>query len=148
MRSRGLGLASLESGRPARDFDLIGFSLPHELAASNVLTLLDLAGLPLLARERGEGDSIVVAGGPAVFNPEPLADFLDAVFLGDGEEGAAEMLRLIGQARREGLARSEILKRLAQLKGVYVPAFYEPVYEAGRFAGLKVIGPGPKRIGR
>ena len=148
MRRQGLGLASLESGRHARDFDLIGLSLPHELAASNVLTLLDLAGLPLLAGERGGADPIVVAGGPAVFNPEPLADFLDAFFLGDGEEGAPELVRLVGQGRREGLARSEILRRLAQLKGVYVPAFYEPVYEAGRFAGLKVIGPGPKRVRR
>jgi len=148
MRRLGQGLCALESGRPLREFDLIGLSLPHELAATNVLTLLDLAGVPLLAAERGEDEPIVLAGGPAAFNPEPLAPFLDAVLLGDGEEAAPEAARLVGRARREGLSRTEILDRLAQVEGIYVPSFFEPVEQDGRLVEVRRLTPGPARIAK
>ena len=136
LRARGVGLTSLESGRRFAEFDLVGISLPHELAATNVLTLLDLGGLTLLASERGEQEPIVLAGGPAAFNPEPLADYLDAVFLGDGEEGAAEVVRAVARSRADHLGRAAILERLSRIQGVYVPSLSRPVYEGGRFAGL------------
>ncbi len=148
MRAQGQRLKSLESRRPLNQFDVLGVSLAHELAATNLLTLLDLAGVTLLAAERGEEEPLIVAGGPAAFNPEPLAPLLDAVFLGDGEEGAVEMVRLIGRARRRGLPRAEILARLSALDSVYVPAFFEPHYQAGRLVGLKNLGPGPDLISR
>ena len=133
----------MESGRSFAEFDLIGVSLPHELAGTNLLTLLDLGGLPLLSAERSDGDPIVLAGGPAAFNPEPVADFLDAVFLGDGEEGAAEVLRAVAQARREGLSRAEMLRMIAGIQGAYIPSQSRPRYHRGRFAGLEDGQGGP-----
>ncbi len=146
LRRLGRPLTSLESGRRLGDFDLVGVSLPHEMAATNVLTLLDLGGIPLLAAERSETDPIVLAGGPAAFSPEPLADFFDAVLLGDGEEAAVEIARLVGRARAEGRSRRETIESLAQLGGVYVPSLYRPVFEAGRLTAIEPIDPAPKTV--
>ncbi len=137
LRREGLGLKSLETDRGFSQFDLIGVSLPHELAATNLLTLLDLGGLPLFSAGRSEEDPLVLAGGPAVFNPEPLADFLDAVFLGDGEEGAAEVLRAVARGRKQGLSRAGILKKISKIQGIYVPSLSRPLYDRGRFLGLE-----------
>ena len=146
MRDRGLGLTALESGRPLKEFDLIGFTLPHEMVGTNLLTMLDLAGLPLSADARTEADPIVIAGGPAAFNPEPMADFLDAVLLGDGETGALELARKVGELRRAKVVRSELLAELTKIDGVYVPGLYRPVYAQGRFNGFEITEPAPDRV--
>ncbi|MCK7476838.1 MAG: hypothetical protein M0C28_04295 [Candidatus Moduliflexus flocculans] len=103
LRAAGIPLASLENGIPLRDFDIVGFSLLYELNFSNVLTILDLGGIALTSAERGEEAPLVVAGGPAAFNPEPVADLFDLVFLGDGEEGFPEIVRVAADLRRRGL---------------------------------------------
>lgn len=125
MRAAHLELFSLESCAPLRDFDVVGITLPHELAATNVLETFDLAGLPLRAADRAEDDPIVFAGGPCTFNPEPYAPFFDAICIGEGEEAVPEMVAAIGDARRAGASRQRILEMLADIDGVYIPAFYE-----------------------
>ncbi len=124
LRARGLPLVSCESARPLREFDVVGFSLQFELTYTNVLTMLDLGGIPLRADARGEDDPLVVAGGPTATHPEPLAPFLDAVVIGDGEERAGEVAREWAKGKREGMPRAERLRALARLAGVYVPSLY------------------------
>ena len=141
LRASGVPLGSLENGTPLRAFDLVGFSLLYELNYTNVLTMLDLGGIPLHSAERGEGDPLVAAGGPAAFNPEPVADFFDLVFLGDGEEGFPEIVGAVADMRRRGVPRRERLRELARIPGVYVPSLYEAVPEAG--SPLLVPRPGP-----
>jgi len=141
LRSSGLPLASLENGLPLREFDIVGFSLLYELNDTNVLTILDLGGIPLVASERGESDPLVIAGGPAAFNPEPVADLFDLIFIGDGEEGFAEIVRAVEGMGRRGLSRAERLRELAKIEGVYVPSLYRAVAEEG--SPLLVPRPGP-----
>jgi radical SAM family uncharacterized protein/radical SAM-linked protein len=124
LRARGLPLVSCESARPLRDFDVVGFSLQFELTYTNVLLMLDLGGIPLRADQRGEDDPLVVAGGPTATHPEPLAPFLDAVVIGDGEERAREVALVWTGLRRQGVPRAERLRALAKLAGVYVPSLY------------------------
>lgn len=126
LREEGIPLYALESFRPLNDFDVVGFSLQYELSITNVLNMLDLAGIPLHSRERGPDHPLVVAGGPVVFNPEPFADFFDALLIGDGEELLPEFLDVVGGQR--GLAREELLLKLAAIEGVYVPSLYEVSY--------------------
>ncbi len=133
LRRRGWPLVSRESGRPLGEFDLVGFTLPHELSATNVLAMLELGGVPLLARDRGPGDPLVIGGGPITANPEPLADFFDAFFVGDGEEGAVDLARAVAGA---GPDRDRRLDALARVEGVYVPSRTRPVFEGGRFRGF------------
>ncbi|HTQ46145.1 MAG TPA: TIGR03960 family B12-binding radical SAM protein [Polyangiaceae bacterium] len=124
LRARGLPLVTSESARPLSDFDVVGFSLQFELTYTNVLLMLDLGGVPLRASDRGEGDPLVVAGGPTATHPEPLAPFLDAVVIGDGEERATELALTWTRLKREGVPRHERLRALAKLRGVYVPSLY------------------------
>jgi radical SAM family uncharacterized protein len=131
LRSAGLPLTSLENGLPLRDFDIVGFSLLYELNYSNVLTILDLGGIALTAAERGEDAPLVMAGGPAAFNPEPVADIFDLIFVGDGEEGFPEIVHADADMRRQGTARRERLRKLAQIGGVYVPSLYRAVAVEG-----------------
>ncbi len=128
MRASGLPLFTLETRRPLAQFDVIGFSLPYEHLYTNMLNMLDLAGLPLLTTERDERHPLIIAGGGAVFNPEPLADFVDAFALGEGEEVVLELSTTIRETRDEGLAREDQLRRLAQIPGIYVPRFYDVSY--------------------
>lgn len=131
MRQAGLPLFSLESRKPLIDFDLIGFTLQYEMSFTNILNMLDLAGIPLRSEQR-EGDMpLVMAGGPCSFNPEPLAPFIDAFVLGEGEEVINQVLDIYKAKRRQGSSRGEILTALAGLKGIYVPAFYEFDYHPG-----------------
>jgi len=135
MRAASLPLYSLESRRPLAEFDVIGFSLPYEQIYTNVLNLLDLAGLPVLAAERSEAHPLVIAGGSAAYNPEPLADFFDAFVLGEGEEVILEITEALrdGDPRHRGpqrAGRRAALRRLAAIPGVYVPRFYEVSYHA------------------
>jgi radical SAM family uncharacterized protein len=138
MRGAGLPLYGLESRRPLADFDLVGFSLPYEQLYTNVLNMLDLAGLPLLAADRSEGQPLVVAGGGAAFNPEPMAAFIDAFVLGDGEDAVLDISAALRRSRQKAEGREALLRRLAEIPGVYVPRFYEVHYHAdGTLAGVE-----------
>ena len=125
MRAEGLPLASLETYTPLAEFDFIGITLPHELAAANVLEVLDLGGVPLHASERAQGDPFVFGGGPCAFNPEPFSAFFDAFFIGEGEELDLRAALLHRTMRDAGASREEILRELAHIPGVYVPQLYE-----------------------
>ncbi|MCU7584459.1 TIGR03960 family B12-binding radical SAM protein [Adlercreutzia muris] len=125
MRDAGVPLFSLESCAPVAEFDAVGITLPHELAATNILETLDLAGIPLRSDERAEGDPIVLAGGPCAYNPEPYAPFFDVILVGEGEEQLPEALSLIRRLRGEGVPRADILRALArEVGGAYVPSLY------------------------
>jgi radical SAM family uncharacterized protein len=129
MRAAGLPLYSLESRRPLAEFDVIGFSLPYEQLYTNLLNMLDLAGLPMLAAERDETHPLIVAGGGATFNPEPLADFVDVFALGDGEDLVLDITSAIRKASPpQAGGRDALLKRLAAIPGLYVPRFYQVAY--------------------
>ena len=128
MRAAGVPLFTLESRQAVAKFDIIGFSLPYEQLYTNLLNMLDLAGLPVLAAERDERHPLVIAGGGAVFNPEPLADFVDAFALGDGEEMVLDISHAIRQAKQQRDRREAVLRRLAAIDGVYVPRFYQVTY--------------------
>ena len=121
LRASGLPLASLESGRPAGTFDLLGFSLCYELTYTNVLAMLDLSGIPLLAKDRSEEHPLVVAGGVCTLNPAPVAPFFDALLVGDGEEAVLEIVALVEERKKEGGSRADLLSRLSRIGGVYVP---------------------------
>jgi radical SAM family uncharacterized protein/radical SAM-linked protein len=129
MREGGIPLFTVESFSPVRDFDALGFSLQAEINYSNVLNMLDLAGIPLLAAERGEGDPIVLGGGPCTANPEPLAIFFDAFLVGDAEEALPVFLRQLESWKRgEARNRKDFLFELSQVAGFYVPSLYEVGY--------------------
>ncbi|WP_322173767.1 TIGR03960 family B12-binding radical SAM protein [Acutalibacter caecimuris] len=130
MVENGIPLYALESGDPVKDFDFIGFTLQYELSYTNILNMLKLAGIPLHSADRPDLFNIVVAGGPCACNPEPLADFFDLFFLGDGEEVDLEVMELYRQCKKEGVGKQEFLRRAAQIEGVYVPALYEVSYHA------------------
>ncbi|HEX9777887.1 MAG TPA: TIGR03960 family B12-binding radical SAM protein [Geopsychrobacteraceae bacterium] len=130
-------LCSLETGLPLADFDILGFTLQYELSYSNLLGMLELAGLPLCSSERDASAPLVVVGGPCAFNPEPLADFFDCAVIGDGEEVIVELCQAVLQAKREGLSRAELLQRLARIEGIYVPSLFVVTYhEDGRISSL------------
>ncbi len=129
LRARGERLRSLESWRPLSEFDCVGFSLQFELTYTNVLTMLDLGGIPLRSAERGEDDPLVLAGGPTATHCEPLAPFLDAAVIGDGEEKTPEILLTWAALRESGMPRKERLAALARLGGVYVPSLYATAIE-------------------
>jgi radical SAM family uncharacterized protein len=144
MRRAGVPLFSVEQHVPASSFDVLAFNLSAELVYTNVVNLVDLAGVPLHTTERGVSDALVLAGGHCAFNPEPLADFVDAFVLGDGEEVVGEINEVVrdwlaqpeAERSRDGLRRG-----LAALEGVYVPALYEPSYTDGRLTGTVPVDP-------
>jgi radical SAM family uncharacterized protein len=126
LRESGIPLFSLETRHSLRDFDVVGFSLGYEQTYTNVLTCLDLSGIPLLTVERTDEDPLIVAGGNCVFNPEPMADFFDLFVIGEGEEVLQELLDAVKATR--GLPREERLRTLAQIQGIYAPSLYEATY--------------------
>ncbi len=138
MRAEGLPLFGLETRRPARHFDLVGFSLGYELAYTNMLTMIDLAGSPLLAADRGEGDPIFVAGGSCAMNPTVVGPFLDLVLLGDGEEAVLDFAEVIAAWKRDGGTRADLLARLRAVDG----AWHEGAARPRALAG----GAGPERL--
>lgn len=125
MRIEGLPLFSLESCAPLREFSCVGITLPHELAATNVLETLDLASISLRAADRAEDEPIVMAGGPCTYNPEPYAAFFDCMCIGEGEQWIVEMLACVRDGRHSGKSRAEILYDLARIPGTYVPSLHE-----------------------
>ena len=138
MEEEQLPLLSMESRHPLNEFDVVGFTLQYEMSFSNILAMLKMGGIPLEGKDRGEGDPIVVAGGPCAFNPEPLADFIDAFMIGDGEDVMTELNRVILERKEKGLSREQCLKNLAKLEGVYVPSLYDVAYhEDGTVSSVK-----------
>ncbi|MCR5523704.1 MAG: TIGR03960 family B12-binding radical SAM protein [Clostridia bacterium] len=128
MREHNIPLYALESGKPIGDFDIIGFTMQYELSYTNVLNMLDLAGLPVKSADREALTPIVIAGGTCVCNPEPMADFFDITLPGDGEEVTNELIDLLKEYKKKGAAKKEFLAAAAQIPGVYVPSLYEVSY--------------------
>jgi radical SAM family uncharacterized protein len=128
LREHGISQFTVDAHRPVGAFDLLGVSFSTELGYTNLLTALDLAGIPLHATDRDERHPIVIAGGHAAFNPEPIADFVDAAVLGDGEQVVGAITEVVKQAKLDGASRDETLLRLSRTGGVYVPKFYEVTY--------------------
>ncbi|MFM8529053.1 MAG: hypothetical protein ACKOD2_05135 [Ilumatobacteraceae bacterium] len=143
MRAEGIPLFSLETHRPGSFFDVIAFNLSAELVYTNVLNMLDLAGVPVRAEHRGPADAIVVVGGHAAFNPEPLADFIDAAVLGEGEEVVGEITEAVAAWKSSGRdSRRELHLALARIPGVYVPSLYEVGFEGDRIVSVRPTAPG------
>ncbi|HMM59955.1 MAG TPA: B12-binding domain-containing radical SAM protein, partial [Candidatus Rifleibacterium sp.] len=126
LRRRGLPLYGLESGMPLKDFDVIFVTLPYEMTFTNVLNILDLAGLPLSWKDRIDGP-LVIAGGPSASNPLPVAKFMDAILIGDGEEAIIEICDSLIAAKKSGASRSETRRALTKVEGLWVPEFPGPV---------------------
>jgi radical SAM family uncharacterized protein len=128
MRAESIPLYSLETKHAVRDFDLLGISLPYESLYTNVLNMLDLAGMPVRSADRDETYPLVIAGGHACYNPEPMADFIDAFVIGEGEEIIVDVARLLQRIR--GATREEQLQEIARIQGMYVPRFYDVAYHS------------------
>ncbi len=141
LREHRLPLVTLESRTPLRELDLVGFSLQHELALTNMLAMLHLGGIPPLAAERGNGEPLVLAGGPLAFHPEPWAPFVDLVLAGDAEEALPEFLSRYRELKRAGARREDLVRELARLPGWYAPSLYRVVEEP--VAGFLVPRPRP-----
>lgn len=142
MREREIVLCTLETKKALRECDIVGFTLQYELSYTNILNMLDLGGVPLLAKDRTDADPFVIVGGPCVYNPEPLADFFDFAVIGEGEEVLIEVMRCYKEWKREGKpgGRQEFLQRVVKIKGIYVPSFYEAEYnEDGTFKAIKPL---------
>ena len=129
LRKAGIPLYALESGDPIGDFDVVAFSVGYEMAYPAILNMLDLGGIPLHAAERTELSPLVIAGGTAMYNAEPLADFIDLALIGEGEDEVPELLELYRRAKREGWSKSRFLRAAADIQGVYVPSLYDVVYK-------------------
>ena len=147
MRKEGLPLYALESGDPVKDFDIIGFSLGYEMAYTNVLNMLDLAGLPLRSADRSGITPLVVAGGTSVYNPEPLAPFVDVVSLGEGEDALPELIELYRKAKAENWTKDQLLQEASKLSGIYVPSLYEVTYgEDGVISAITPKNGAPEKV--
>ena len=143
LRAEGHKLFALESKRPVRDFDFVGFSLQYEMIYTNVLNMLNLANIHLHAADRSDDEPFVIGGGPCVYNVEPVADFFDLFIVGEAEEIFAEVVEAFIAWKNSGRigARRGLLKILAGIAGIYVPSFYEPSYDGEDFIGLKISEP-------
>ena len=143
MERLGLPLYTLESKDPLTDFDAVGFTLQYELSYTNILAMLELAGIPFYAAERDERWPLIVAGGPCTCNAEPLAAFFDVIQLGEGERQLPSICEAIEQGKKEGISKHELLLRIARIPGVYIPAFYDvDYYEDGRVKSITPNQPG------
>lgn len=129
MRKEQIPLFALESQDPIKDFDFLGITIQYEMCYTNILQILDLAQIPLKACDRGEACPIVIGGGPCTYNPEPLADFFDIFYIGEGETQYENLLNLYKQCREQKVGREEFLRRAAKIPGMYVPRFYEVTYK-------------------
>ena len=149
MRENGIPIYSLETRTPLSEFDIIGFSLLYEMCYTNILTMLELSQIPFRSGDRKEEHPLIIAGGPCVCNPEPIADIIDAFVFGDGEEVMNELMDEYTEWKRSKGDKSELLRRLAGIKGIYVPSFYKAEYEDGRFKKLeKTYENAPDKIER
>lgn len=148
MRREHIPLFALESQDPVREFDFLGITIQYEMCYTNILQVLDLAGIPLMAKERTEEDPIVIGGGPCVYNPEPIADFFDLFYIGEGETQYRNLLDLYKENKKNGGSRTEFLRQAAKLPGIYAPVFYQVSYhEDGTIASFEPIEEGiPAKI--
>jgi radical SAM family uncharacterized protein/radical SAM-linked protein len=147
LRSKNIPLVSLENKLPLSRFDIIGFSLLYELNYTNILTILDLGWIPLFSSERKQNSPLIIAGGPAAFNPEPVADIFDLFLVGDGEEGFVEIAERFVILKEKGLEREAILKELAKIKGIYVPSLYIPYHpQESSLLAVKALQYAPSKI--
>lgn len=147
LKENNIPLYALESGDAISEHDVLAFSIGYEMAYSTVLDMMDMAGLPLHSAERTELLPLVIAGGTAALNPEPMADFIDIFLLGEGEEMNNELLALLRTAKAENWTKTAFLEKAAQIGGVYVPAFYEPEYNAdGTLSKVNVTHGAPERV--
>lgn len=128
MRKAGVPLFTNETHTPVKEFDFLGITLQYEMCYSNILNMLELAGIPLLASERGEDDPFVNGGGPCAYNPEPIADFFDFFTMGEGEDVIGELMDAFNEWKEEGGTRADYLKKIAQIEGIYVPSLYDVTY--------------------
>ena len=128
MRQKGIPLFSLENRKPIKDFDLVGFSIPYETLYTNVINMLDLASIPLRSKERSEDDPIIIAGGHACFNPEPMHAFIDLFVIGEGEEIINEIIDVINFTKRAQFNREMTISRIGQLQGIYIPSDFDVSY--------------------
>ena len=144
MRKEGIPLYALESGDPVKDFDIIGFSVGYEMSYLGILDMLDLAGLPLRSADRKELTPLVFAGGTCMYNPEPIADFIDLAVIGEGEEADAEITELYRKAKQEGWTKEQFLNEAAKIQGIYVPSLYDIEYnEDGTIKSITPKGDAP-----
>ena len=147
MRRAQIPLFALESGEPITDFDIVAFSVGYEMAFTAILNMLDLAGIPLRSAERTDLTPLVIAGGTAMYNAEPIADFVDIVSLGEGEDVTVELIELHRKARKEGWSKAKFLHRAAQVPGLYVPSLYEVDYnEDGTVREIRPQDGAPKVV--
>ena len=147
MERLGLPLYTMESKDPLTAFDAVGFTLQYELSYTNILAMLDLAGIPFYSKDRDESWPLIVAGGPCACNAEPIADFFDVVQLGEGENQLPGICAEIEKAKKEGgVSKKELLLRIAKIPGVYIPAFYDvEYYEDGRVKAINPNEPASRR---
>lgn len=144
-----LPLFSLENKIPLKDFDILAFSLLYELNYTNVLTVLNLSEIPVLTKDRSLSDPLVIAGGPAACNPEPMADFFDAFFIGDGEEAFFEIIDVVSRMRKSTARRKEILEELSRIPGMYIPSLYGAVMDPhSSLMAVEPMGKAPARISK
>lgn len=143
LREHGLPLFSLETRRPLREFDVVGFTLQHEVNYTNILSMLDLGGLPVEAKDRTEPFPLVVGGGEGAYSPETMAPFFDLFVVGDGEEALEDILGVVATGKAEGWTRLQLLEALAPISGIYIPEFYDVAYhEDGTVASVTPNRPG------
>lgn len=143
MRAKHLPLLSLESSTPVSSFDIVGITLPYELCYTNILTILDLAGIPRRSKDRNATHPIILGGGSCSLNPEPIADFFDAIVCGDGEDAVIEVANILREGKRDGITKHDIIVKLGQLNGVYIPSHFLPTYDSrNRIDNIKnLVGP-------
>ena len=148
MRERKIPLFALESQSPVRNFDFLGITLQYEMCYTNVLQVLDLSGIPLHSADRSRKDPIVIGGGPCAYNPEPLADFFDLFYIGEGEVVYDRLLDLYKDMKRAGASRQDFLRKAAAVPGIYVPSLYRTEYrEDGTLSGFYPLYPDvPERV--
>ena len=143
MRKDKIQLFALESQDLIKDFDWLGITIQYEMCYTNILQILDLSGIPLLSRDRDESNPIVIGGGPCTYNPEPIADFFDLFYMGEGETQYENLIALYRECREKNLGRMEFLRRAAKVPGIYVPSLYETSYhEDGTIAAFSPIEEG------
>jgi radical SAM family uncharacterized protein/radical SAM-linked protein len=149
LRCKEKKLFGVESRKPLVEFDMIGITLPYELCYTNILTILELSGIPLWSKERDDSHPLIIGGGSGSFNPEPVADFFDAILLGDGEEAIIEMSAVIKDSRRSHWSRMKTLEKLTEVNGVYVPGFFKPSYsEEGGLLAIEPLLKGYEKVKR
>ncbi|MEG0310363.1 MAG: B12-binding domain-containing radical SAM protein, partial [Eubacterium sp.] len=148
MREKKIPLYALESMDPISSFDFVGFTLQYEMSYTNLLNMLDLAGIPLKSSDRTDSDPFIMAGGPCAYNPEPLADFIDIFVIGEAEESLLELMEAYRFWKKEGGSRIDYLKKIAGINGVYIPAFYKVDYaKDGTIASFEpIIKEAPQKV--